>query len=189
MTYDNDWPFKYDSSESSGPFTVMSKLLWQSICKKQNRLRRRISFLQAKNKPSIQIPLKDTLTIFSNQKLWVTYTGIKTVQPKCLQCSYVKIMFSVATKMLTRMWMSLTSQLWELQASVVPGSPLSDCPCATGSGVAAPQSGAWQPCEPSESRACRHPAPGTGHDSPTQKALHEFLKTLSLRSTWLGILA
>lgn len=50
MNYDNDWPSKYDSSESSGPFTTVSKLLQQSICKKQNRLRSRISFLQGKKK-------------------------------------------------------------------------------------------------------------------------------------------
>lgn len=37
---------------------------------------------------------------------------------------------------------NVTEQLWELQASVVPGSPVSDYPCASGSGVAAPQSGA-----------------------------------------------
>lgn len=37
---------------------------------------------------------------------------------------------------------NVTDQLWELQAYVVPGSPLSDCPCATGTGVTAPQSGA-----------------------------------------------
>lgn len=37
---------------------------------------------------------------------------------------------------------NVTDQLWELQASVVPGSPFSDCLCATGTGVAAPQSGA-----------------------------------------------
>lgn len=34
---------------------------------------------------------------------------------------------------------NVTDQLWELQASVVPGNPLSDCPCATGTGVTAPQ--------------------------------------------------
>lgn len=38
--------------------------------------------------------------------------------------------------------MNVSDQLWELQASVVPGSPLSDCPCAMGSRVTAPQSGA-----------------------------------------------
>lgn len=46
---------------------------------------------------------------------------------------------------------NVTEQLWELQPSVVPGSALSDCPCATGPRVAAPQSGAWQLWEPAES--------------------------------------
>lgn len=37
---------------------------------------------------------------------------------------------------------NVTNQLWELQASVVPGSPFSDCLCATRTRVAAPQLGA-----------------------------------------------
>lgn len=37
---------------------------------------------------------------------------------------------------------NVTEQLWELQACVVPGSALSDCPCATGTRVTAPQPGA-----------------------------------------------
>ena len=37
---------------------------------------------------------------------------------------------------------TVTDQLWELEASVVPGSPFSDCPCATGTRVTAPQLGA-----------------------------------------------
>lgn len=45
---------------------------------------------------------------------------------------------------------TVTDPLWELQASAVPGSLLLDCPCATGTRVAAPPSGDWQLCEPWE---------------------------------------
>lgn len=78
---------------------------------------------------------------------------------------------------------NVTDQLWELQASVVPGSPPSDCPCATGTGAAAPQLGAVPLCEPSESRACRLTAPHPRDESSTEQALHELLKTLSPPST------
>lgn len=117
-------------------------------------------FYREKNLASIQIPLKDTIKIFTNQKFWVTYRDTKTVQPKCLQCSYVKIMFSVATKMLTRMWMSLTScgnsrHLWfpGAQSQTILVLPRAKCSPSLGSlrapgaiwerGLQAPYSSFW----------------------------------------------
>lgn len=149
--------------------------LWANCCNNQfvrNRtgweacfpLYRKKTWLQSKS--HWKIHLKFLLT-----KNWVTSRGTKTVQPKRLQRSYVKILFSVATKMLTRMWMSLSScgncrHVW------FPGVHCQSVPVYREQSPS-PSVGSLTALWSIESRG---PAPGPRHDSPTQQACRSFWK-------------
>lgn len=150
-------------TESSNiiPVEVLAHLqLWTNFCNNQfvrNTTAWEAGFPSYGKESGFNPNLGKTFSkLLTNQKFWVTYKGARTAQLKCLQCSYVKIMFSVVNKDADKD-VNVTDQLWEHQASVVPGSSLSDCPCATSPRVTAPQLGAWQLCEQGLHTHCSRP--------------------------------
>lgn len=163
--------------------------LWANFCNNQFVRHRTgweagFPFYRKKNWLQSKSHWKTLSKLFTNQKLWVTYRGTKTVQDKRLQCSYVKIMFSVATKMLTRMWMSLTScgnsrHLWFPESTLRLSLHYRDQSRSPSVGSLTALWSVWEQ---------GLQAPGS-RTLLNDKPYMSFWKLSSLRSTWLGILA